>query len=78
MAQKMIELLMKDGGVANKDLPYFADGLSRIIKANVSREKLKSEIKNKVGKAFEKVENNMKKMSKEDMVKTMKEAYGLI
>jgi Protein of unknown function (DUF3486) len=54
MAQKMIEVLMKDK-VKDKDLPYFADGISRLIKANVSREKFKSEFEKKVNKATDDV-----------------------
>lgn len=61
MAQKMIELLMKDGGIKDKDLPYVADGLSRIIKANLSREKLKSDLQGRIAKTADKVEQIVKK-----------------
>lgn len=78
MAQKIIELLMRDGGVDSRSLPKHAIGLAAIIKANLSREKLKQDLKQKVGKTLDKVENQMKSMTKEEMIRSMREAYGLI
>jgi hypothetical protein len=44
----------------------------------VHREKFKSELKKKVEKVFEKTEKKMEKMTKEEMLRTLREeVYGL-
>lgn len=77
MAQKIIEILLSQD-IGKQKIPDLAIGLASLIKANVSREKFKSDLKKKVDKVFEKAEKKMEKMTKEEMLKTIKEeVYGL-
>jgi hypothetical protein len=77
MAQKIIEILLTPDMKGVK-IPELAIGLASIIKANVSREKFKTDLKKKVEKVFEKTEKKMQSMSKEEMLRTIKEeVYGL-
>jgi hypothetical protein len=77
MAQKIIEILLARD-IDMKKIPDLAIGLASLIKANVGREKFKADLKKRVDKVFEKTEKNMQKMSKEEMLKSLREeVYGL-
>jgi len=77
MARRIIEILMQQD-IDIKKVPDLAMGLSSLIRANVSREKFKTELKKKVEKVFDRAEKNLKKLSKEELIKTLREdVYGL-
>lgn len=77
MSRRIIEMLMEKDIAPNK-VPGLAIGLASLIKANVSREKFKADMKGKMGKIIKEVENNMKKLTKEEMMNSLKEQYGLL
>jgi hypothetical protein len=75
-SKKIVELLLADG-VSIMTVPRILSDFAKLQASSIMREKQKAEFKQKVGKALDKVEKQMKSMSKEEMVKAMKEAYGL-
>ncbi|MBI5410161.1 MAG: DUF3486 family protein [Nitrospirae bacterium] len=77
MAETIIDILLTKDLTPGK-VPGMAIGLATLINANVRREKFKLDIKNKMGKALKDVEKNMKSMTKEEMMKNLKEQYGLL
>lgn len=76
-SQQIIEMLL-DAGMEPKSLPKLAMAFSMLQSSSVSREKFKADLKKKVGRAIEQIEQGMKKMTKEEMVQLMKESYGLL
>ncbi|MDP3012692.1 MAG: DUF3486 family protein [Candidatus Subteraquimicrobiales bacterium] len=76
-SQQIIESLL-EAGAEPKNLPKLAMAFSMLQSSSVSREKFKSDIKKKTEKIFDKAEKNLKKMSKEELIKTLREdVYGL-
>jgi DNA-binding transcriptional ArsR family regulator len=76
-AQKIIELLMQSD-VDIRKIPKLVSGFASLQASSVHREKFKSELKKKVEKVFEKTEKKMEKMTKEEMLRTLREeVYGL-
>ena len=76
-SQQIIEMLL-DAGMEPKNLPKLAMAFSMLQSSSVSREKFKSDLKKKMDKVLDKAEKSMKKLSKEEMLKSLREdVYGL-
>lgn len=75
--QQVIEMLL-DSGLEPKSLPKLMLSFSALQSSSVSREKFKSALGRKVDKVFDRAEKNLNKMSKEELIKSIREdVYGL-
>lgn len=78
MITKRLALAMQNDSFDILKNAKLIDAFSKLQASSTKREQYTAEVKQKVGRALEKVEKKMKSMSKEEMVRAMREAYGLV
>lgn len=79
LAAKSIMKLLLDNGVNAARIPYLVSDLAKLQMSSVRREALKADLRKKIDKTFKNVEKDAKKMSKDEMLRFIKEeVYGLV
>ena len=77
-SKKIVELLLQNQIDVTK-IPRIVSDFAKLQASSVVREKMKAEFKRKAEKAFQKAEKQAKKMSKEELIKMLRqEVYGLV
>ena len=77
-SMELLELMLSSG-VDIKKLPSLIGAFAKLQSSGVQRERLKSDLKKKTEKAFNKAEKNLDKMTKEELLKNLREeVYSLV
>jgi len=78
MITKRLAMAMQEGDFNVLKHAKLIDAFAKLQRSSTQREQLYNELKKKAKKAFNKAEKNIKKMSKEELIKSMREEiYGL-
>ncbi len=78
LAAKSIVKLLLENGVQAARIPYLVSDLAKLQMSSVRREALKADLRKKLDRTFKKVEKDVKKMSKAEVLRFIKEeVYGL-
>ncbi len=76
--KKIVTMLMSEGINLNK-IPRIVSDFARLQASSVLRERMKAEFRKKAEKAFNRAEKQLKKLSKEELIRSLREdIYGLV